>query len=77
MDSFIRMRIQPSLVIQVKGQSSMLDRRVPFLADVPQRDLIGIRIRNRKTYCIPVAAWRKMRTGGCVTKIAEFPYLGV
>jgi len=71
------MRIRPSLVSQVEGQSSTLDRRVVFLADIPQRDLIDIRMRDRKAYGIPVAAWGKMRTGGCISKVAEFPYVGV
>jgi hypothetical protein len=55
----------------------MLDWRVPFFADVPQRDLIGIRVGNRKTNCIPVTAKGKMRTGGCVAKVAELPYVRV
>jgi len=55
----------------------MLDWRVRYLADIPQRDLTDVRLGNRKTDRIPVTTPRKMRTGACVTQVAEFPYVDV
>jgi len=32
---------------------------------------------DRKAYGIPVAADGEMGTGDCISKVAEFPYVGV
>src|ERR1022692_3053375 len=55
----------------------MFDRGVGQLADKANRHLFPIGAGDRKTNRIPVTPLRKMRTGGRITKVAEFPYMVV
>ena len=71
------MCVEPNLARQIEGQFPMFHRSVGQLADKADRDLILASAGNRKTDRIPVTAPGKMRTGGCVTKVTEFPYVGV
>src|SRR6266849_2528223 len=55
----------------------MFDRRVGYLADKADGDLLRAGAGARATDCVPVTAWWKMRAGGCITEVADLPYVGV
>src|SRR5271165_2212605 len=69
------MGIAPDFGCQIVDQLSMFDRGVRQLADKANRNLFPGRPGNGKTDRIPIAALRKMRAGGCITEVAEFPYV--
>jgi hypothetical protein len=71
------MGIDPNLARQIERQFPMFDRSMVQFAGKADRDLLPADVRDRKTDCIPVPAPGKMRTSRCVTKVAEFPYVGV
>src|SRR5271165_2864914 len=55
----------------------MINRSVRQFADKADRDLLRADLCDRKADGIPVTAPRKLWTGGRVTEVAEFSYLGV
>jgi len=73
----VRVWVKPCPARQVKGQLPMFDGSMVQLADKTDRDLVPANASNRKTNCIPVALPRKVRTGCCVTQVADFPHVGV
>ena len=56
----------------------MRDGGVSEFAGVAQRELVGVGIGlgDRKANGIPIATCGEMRTGGGVSEVAEFPYVG-
>ena len=71
------MHIEPSLPHHVEGQRAMFNRSVVPFADKADRDLFRPGADDRKTDRVPVTLLGEMRTGGGITKVAEFPQVSV